>query len=104
MISSAPTNSISEAQVVKLRKLTNSIAALPAGFGNGFLRRYSVRRLWRRKRLGLGLRLTCSGPVDLLLQEVVEQRSDRRDGGQLSNLVPGWRNGGAQDIRTKLKL
>src|SRR5215831_2196028 len=74
-VTTAPATSISRPRI----RTCSVIHALQAAFG----------------LLPLGARLF----FDLLSEEVIEGRSESRDGRQLPNLVPGRRNGGLQNIR-----
>src|SRR5690242_18519926 len=91
-MSSAPMNSMAVAR--REKGSAKSMFAVP-GF---FVRLFCGRGRWRC----VGIAHCCT--VDLLLQEVVEQRPNRSDCGQLSNIRPGRGNSGAQDIGTQLKF
>jgi hypothetical protein len=53
--------------------------------------------LWVRCLQGV-IWLTVCGPIDLLLEKIIQCRSDGGDSCQLADLVPRWGNGCPQDI------
>ena len=48
--------------------------------------------------------LQLGGPFQLLLQEVVQARPDRRDGRQQADLLPGGRDRGVEDVGPQQEL